>query len=79
MNALITYTHMCRHMCTHTLDLYGYDVFVILQASQEVVNYGAIAKEIDVRIADLPLLEELRMTEVSYIHIQYMKMALHGG
>ncbi|KAL5515478.1 hypothetical protein EMCRGX_G000650 [Ephydatia muelleri] len=30
------------------------------QASQEVVNYGAIAKEIDVRIADLPLLEELR-------------------
>ena len=70
---------MYRHMCTHTLDLYGYDVFVILQASQEVVNYGALANKFDVRIADLPLFGGAEVTEVSYIHIQYMKMALHGG
>ena len=30
MNALITHTHMYRHMSTHTFDPYGYDVFVIV-------------------------------------------------
>ena len=41
------------------------------------MNYGAIANKIDVRDSRPAPVGGAEVTEVSYIHIQYMKMALN--